>query len=427
MKRVRKYMRILIVCNVLIPEIAILEGKEGSVYGGWISGVIEGLRRESDMEIGICYPESEGGTKGYKNNLWYYSFSCSSWNQIKIRDDDDLVEEFKIIISDFEPDILHVFGTEYVHSYAAVKAFHNPDKTVVNIQGLVSVYARHYVNGIPEKILKGNTIGDFIFRRNIYKEQRVFQRKGITEKNIITNCNHVIGRTEWDRACTFFMNPDIQYHFCGETLRSTFYKNDVWNYMNCEKHSVFISQASYPVKGFHFALEAFSAVKKIYPDLKIYVAGQPRMRGNRNLPGSENPYDRYILNRTLELDLQDNIIYTNHLTAEQMKDYYLQCNVFVSPSLIENSPNSLCEAMILGCPVISSDVGGVKEFIEHGRDGYIYPCDEPYMLAYYILKIFDEQGNLSLDLNEAKRKIGSIMDREKNCKCLCDIYRQIYR
>lgn len=68
------------------------------------------------------------------------------------------------------------------------------------------------------------------------------------------------------------INSNIHYFFNNETLRKEFYQDEFWNYYNCEKHSIFISQATAPYKGFHVLLEAAGLVKRRYPDLKVYVA-----------------------------------------------------------------------------------------------------------------------------------------------------------
>ena len=70
------------------------------------------------------------------------------------------------------------------------------------------------------------------------------------------------------------------------------------------------------------------------------------------------------------------------------------------PSTIENSPNSLGEAMLLGLPCISSHVGGVANMLVHGVEGFLYPSDEPYMISYYVCKLF-ENDNLARRFSEA--------------------------
>ena len=59
--------------------------------------------------------------------------------------------------------------------------------------------------------------------------------------------------------------------------------------------------------------------------------------------------------------MEDKIEFLGRLSAEGMKQAYLDANVFVMPSTIENSPNSLGEAMLLGVPCVAADVGGVAE------------------------------------------------------------------
>ena len=58
-------------------------------------------------------------------------------------------------------------------------------------------------------------------------------------------------------------------------------------------------------------------------------------------------------------ELEDKVSFLGPLNAEQMKAEYLRSNVFLCPSSIENSPNSLGEAQMLGVPCVASYVGGI--------------------------------------------------------------------
>lgn len=59
---------------------------------------------------------------------------------------------------------------------------------------------------------------------------------------------------------------------------------------------------------------------------------------------------------------------------------YLLSNVFICPSTIENSPNSLCEAQLLGVPHIASYVGGTADLMK-GNEECLYRFEETEMLA----------------------------------------------
>ena len=64
----------------------------------------------------------------------------------------DLEDYFKLIIDDFQPDIMHVFGTEFPHALASVRIFNDPDHTLIGIQGLISACARVYMADLPMKV-----------------------------------------------------------------------------------------------------------------------------------------------------------------------------------------------------------------------------------------------------------------------------------
>lgn len=75
-------------------------------------------------------------------------------------------------------------------------------------------------------------------------------RRSNNEIATIKLCKNIIGRTEWDRLHTYYINKKRKYYFCNETLRDEFYMSE-WNNDSCKKHSIFISQGSSPIKGIH--------------------------------------------------------------------------------------------------------------------------------------------------------------------------------
>ena len=60
-----------------------------------------------------------------------------------------------------------------------------------------------------------------------------------------------------------------------------------------------------------------------------------------------------------EVDFQD-IEFLGKLTADNLVKQLCNSNFYIHPSYIENSPNSVCEAMALGMPVIATNVGGIN-------------------------------------------------------------------
>ena len=133
-------------------------------------------------------------------------------------------------------------------------------------------------------------------------------------------------------------------------------------------------------------------------------------------------FAKYIKRLIAENKLEDKITFTGPLTEGKIKEQFLKSNVFVSPSTIENSPNSLGEAMLLGVPCVTSDVGGVKNLLIHEEEGYVYQTDAPYMLAYYVKKIFEMEEEAGILGAKAKEHAERTHHRKKNLEDLMIIY-----
>ena len=118
---------------------------------------------------------------GFVSNIEYYSFFQPKLfgflpyeNQIKCS---SLTKKhLQTIISNTNPDILHVFGTEYPHSRTAIEVFNNPSRTIVAIQGLVSVYHYHFDEGLPRNLYHRFAFSNLV-RGSICKQKKAIQNK----------------------------------------------------------------------------------------------------------------------------------------------------------------------------------------------------------------------------------------------------------
>ena len=91
------------------------------------------------------------------------------------------------------------------------------------------------------------------------------------------------------------------------------------------------------------------------------------------------------------------------------------------PSAIENSPNSLCEAQILGVPVVASYCGGTPTLVEDGMTGYLYRYEEFEQLAQLVMRMFACTNFTSLSANE-QQAAKARHDRQANVERLIQIY-----
>ena len=238
--------------------------------------------------------------------------------------------------------------------------------------------------------------------------------------------NHIIGRTQWDYDHVNTINPKINYHFCNESLRDEFYSSNKWQINTKKKHTLFLSQASYPIKGLHQVLHAVNLLRDQMPNIQIRVAGDDITRTDSITDKLRlNGYGKYIKRLIKKYNLYANIKFLGFLNEEAMAQEYLNCHVFVCPSSIENSPNSLGEAQILGVPSIASYVGGVPDMINHGENGLLYRFEEIEMLAQRIKELFK---NDQLALKLSKGGVSSATKRHhrvSNLEQTLSIYKKI--
>ncbi len=281
---------------------------------------------------------------------------------------------------------MHIHGSEFPHGLLYVNAV-GPRGVVVSHQGIISGIARYYAYGIDFRYAnKCLTLRDLIRSGGIRNEQREFEQRGKLEIDLLSKVSHIIGRTEWDKSHTWSINPNVHYHYCGETLRDVFYHNK-WDYDKCKPHTIFVSQAGYPIKGLHMLLDAMPLVLRHYPDTQINVAecdltSAPWWR--------KTQYGHYLKQQIQRLNLQNHIQFAGMQNEKEMCESYLKANVFVCPPAIENSPNSLGEAQLLGMPIVASYVGGIPEIVNHHPD-VLYRFEEIEMLANKICNVFQQK------------------------------------
>lgn len=426
-------MKVLWLINILIPRIAKDLGLEAKHKGGgWLTGISNELLKDPNITLYICSPQSkEKPLEIHKceDNL----YACFYPEKSGKKYDPSLQNEFVEILNQIKPDVVHCFGTEYPRTYSMVQAANKAKiPSTISITGMVGPISKKYLGKVPPKYMRKNVFRELyrlVYHSDTLKSaKKDFERRSVYEKKAISECSYVIGRTEWDKACTTQINPNIRYFKCNETLRDSFYEKQ-WSYGECEKHSIMVSQLAYPIKGFEVFLEGLSIIKEHYPDVKVYVPGGGAFfvkgKTKRKLSIYLSDYSNYLNHKIKELGLWDNIILIGALDETEMRDLMLKSNVFVLPSAIENSSNSLAEAMLLGVPSVASCVGGTQDLLFDRKEGYLYPYDEPYMMAHYIMKIFDD-SKLAASLSENARKKANILyDRQNNCQTLKDIYAAI--
>jgi len=411
-------MNVIWLVNMILPDIARHLELNVNPFGGWLDGLSKEFHNSNSVKLHILFPQNISDDTVVENidNITYIGYNLKSKN-VKF--------EFRRILNSTDFDVIHIFGTEYKNAFyltEIAREIGKLSKIVVSIQGLISVYSKYYYADLPIKIIHHKTVYEIIRRNNIFMSREKLTKRGIYETKILENVTKVIGRTQWDFACIKAINPDLIYYKCNESLRDGFYLK-TWSLEKCKKFSIFISQGNYPIKGLHILLEALKIVINKFPLLTVKIAGDNIIKNNDIILGfKKSTYAEYLKTKIIRYKLQNNIVFTGVLSEIEVINTLLSSHVFISPSSIENSPNSVGEAMIMGVPTISSYVGGVTSLMNPNNEGLYYPFNDSELLAFQIMRIFNDDKLARYLSTNARVKASLTHDRNKNYNDLISIY-----
>lgn len=157
-----------------------------------------------------------------------------------------------------------------------------------------------------------------------------------------------------------------------------------------KKIILFVSQRATNVnKGMSYLFDACNMLAEQYPEMRdntcVAVLG-----GHSDEVMEGLPFAAYPLEYTSD---------TNRII-----DIYNASDVFVLPSLSENLPNTIMEAMACGVPCVGFNVGGIPEMIDHRKNGYVAKYKDSADLANGIHTVLFEGNYDELSCN-ARRKI----------------------
>lgn len=433
--------RVLWIVNITMPDACKALGLPVSYLGGWLTGYSEALLEYyPGIELHIVEPYSGSAakivetehtdSKDAKHKITHHLFPSSwigsrySFAKPTAHNLSPLSNQlpcwFMEIQDEVKPEIVHIHGTEMAHSLVWINTCGN-EHTVVSIQGLTSVYERYYMGGLTKEDLKGCwSFNDWRFGRTLSIEQQKMNARGMIEKELLRKTDHIAGRTSWDKAHAWAMNPKAQYHELQEVLRAPFYNEENrWQLSKCQRHRIFVSQSHYPIKGLHCLLKAMPLILQHYPDTELYVVGEDRIDQHWR---HRSTYVNLLRRLIYQNNLRDKVHYLNSLSPQQMIEQFCLANVFVCPSAIENSCNSICEAQLLGTPTVASSVGGTMDIIAHEENGLLYRFEETEMLAYNICRIFESDQLASSRSGNGRKKALERHDRETIANALIKIY-----
>ena len=375
-------MNILWFVNVPMPDYVRAKGRCVAQVGGWMESLLAVLRqRHPEVSLSVAFVDQDDEVLEI-NGVRYFAMKRKHLSLASTN-----------VVDSVAPDIIHYHGSDGIALMLPDEVY-SRSANVVSMQEVISGCAPHFMGGVPQDELKRhrNILRDIAGYRNIANEEEYWRTiRSRKESFVLNRAVACLGRTEWDKAWVRYIAPRAKYYHVGEILRRPFYSGRRSG-IKIRPHSIYCSAAlSYPLKGGHWLLHAVANLKNKYPDVQLRVANAARIQDNNSLVRrfGKNEYYRYIEDLILRLGILGNVVLLPSLSAEEVRDELERAELFCLPSLIENSPNSLGEAMLTGVPSIATNVGGTSSLLRDGIDGVLVPSSDPAMLANAISTLFD--------------------------------------
>lgn len=408
-------MRILWVLNMVMPEAAKALQIQTSFSGGWLIDYMRCLSEDPDVELAtMTYANVHERIERTVNGVKHYVFPGGGKRLLFTSP--KTLEDCQYVIDSFQPDLIHLHGTEYSIAYSMVKL--NPRQPILlTIQGILTRIAQEYRGGMPLwDFCTSATWKQWLRLKLPFVSQQLFYKNAKRERYVLTHVSRATGRTTWDKAVMQSINPKLQYNRLNYNLRPEFYTDRKWCHEEMIPHTIYTGAAGYSLKGLHILIRALKIVKSRYPDVKLLVPG------NKTTYKESNGYERYIWKMIRRLDLIDNVEFIGRKSADEVVDALLCANVCVVPSAMEGASATVCEAMMIGTPAICAFRGGMTDLLKDGISGYVYDFPEYPVLAERICQLFENENICKQFSDLAKKDATKRHARDENYTKLKSIY-----
>ena len=389
--------------------------RKGNAYGGggWISSLAAALSSRPDVKLAIAYPvcSNAGGDETEADGILRIPLPKPNVGFGRLgrffaleRQDLVLLETARKVVQEFRPDVVQVFGLESVFGLLAGDI---DVPLALHLQGLLGPCLNAWVppgcRMWDYVVAQGwNPMRIALRLRSLAFNQHIAKR----ERRILKRLQFVLGRTEWDRQYCSLFAPQARYFQCGEILRPEFYEKGSWS---PPSSVLLVSILSTPLyKGHDTVLKTARGLME--SGCKSF---EWRVFGVNDFRFAE---------RKTGIRARDvNVRPMGVATAAQLRDELLSCSVYVHPSYIDNSPNSVCEAQILGVPVVATNVGGIPSLFSPEQRLRLVPANDPFSMAFRVREALSSPDFFIADYDACRARYDPAAVSER----LMEIYRDI--
>lgn len=385
--------------------------------GGWIRSLESALVESENICLGVAFFSDIKEFKIKKNDTTYYPINLYDSYLFKFRRQLDYewadtieLNYYRKILNDYKPDVIHVWGTEL--SFGLINEI-TSIPVIIHFQGMLSaVYNSFYTPGMSQFTYLNQTGFDLISRFRKSRNLKYMLHSANREMRILRSSKNIMGRTTWDKRLVNLYAPNASYYHCDEILRPAFYKGKTWGPKIAEKHIIISTLSDATYKGLDIILKCANMIKNFSEIcFEWHVYGVKDFR---------------VFEKLTRINSQEvNVKFNGIVDSNYLREKLVEADIYVNTSYIDNSPNSLCEAQILGLPIISTNVGGISSIIKHEYSGVLVPANDPFILASEIEKLIKNSEQALLYSKNGRNEASIRHDAKRIVSALKLIYNSI--
>lgn len=345
----------------------------------WMTTLEDEIKRYSNVHLSVAYFSSQDEKPFEYEGVTYYPMSVASHSlSDKIRNiwgNVSSQNSFKLtlmqhVFASCRPDIIHIHGTE--SCFGLIAPFVGDTPVIYSIQGVMSSISEKYYSGYtPEEASRTDLLKDCLFAKTARKIYLRFLGSAQLERTFLRQAKYVCGRTDLDHDISLLLNPERQYFVVNEIMRKEFMKQ-AWEEPTGEVFKL-VSVLS-------------AGIYKGYPTLLKTAALLTQYAGFKfewNVIGC-NLEDKWIQAAMKKTGVDPRQVHINLLgsqCAPEIVSVELDSHLYIHTGQTENSPNTVCEAMCLGMPIVATFAGGTPSVIEHKTEGFLVQDGDAFALA----------------------------------------------
>ncbi len=357
---------------------------------GWVAALEHALRDYTEFELAIAFPDNSISSiqkLEYENRVIYkIPFPDSKLSRWKNRllgklEGDDIIQKHLDVVKDYNPDLIHIYGTE--NSFGEI--INKIDTPVIlDLQGILSSIVLKWYSSISKfESFIYSSLFAMINIKTHYHDFKIKVKRGEREKKILSTAKYITGRTHWDKNIAKTLAPHAHYMKCNRVIKDDYWRVN-WIYPENQEIELLSIMNEDFYKGLDVVYKTASLLKK------------NGIKFNWKIVGINQKSD-YVKIVTKKVGIRPellNIEFSGKKNSGEIAGLLCNTNFFIHASYIENSPNSVCEAMVCGTPVIATQVGGVASFIKENESGWMIQEGDYTMLAGLIANLIENKNKV---------------------------------